>query len=376
MNTCPRCGAEMTLNAHSETSCPFCGYVAEEVSVAAQRKPEPVQNSDADGLKTKQKEDALLSQAEFLDGEGQYKLALMYKNGVGVPRSAENAVVLFYKSALNGNRDAMYAYGECLLEGDGVPKDVKKALYWFIQAAQLGHSAARNSLREFSDGELDVVPERRISAGSPSLEEVLERVRPYCVEITCFNDGKPVSQGSGCVIADGLILTNAHVVSVISDKKLNVFSDISINFDAKYDRRRYRAEVAALEPDEDVALCVFKGESPVIGGEPPSMVSAHGVGVGREVFTVGNGLGRGLGVSKGVISRDLETDAYGHSEVLRTDMSVNPGNSGGALFDFNGNILGMMTFVATQRDNSLAYGMSYAVTSDTVMKIIAHLAQS
>ena len=51
-------------------------------------------------------------------------------------------------------------------------------------------------------------------------------------------------------------------------------------------------------------------------------------------------------------------------------MSVNPGNSGGALFDMEGSILGIMTFVATQNDRSLAYGMSYAVTAGSVVDLL------
>ena len=203
-----------------------------------------------------------------------------------------------------------------------------------------------------------------------SFEQVVSKVRPFCVEFTCFSDGIPVSQGSGCVLDGGIILTNAHVISDLNKTPRAPFDMIFVNFDEKFDSGKYLVEAMIVDFDEDIALCAFAGGEPRLPAGAPQLNPEADIVPGKEVFTVGNGLGRGLGVSRGVISRDVERNAYGHREVIRTDMSVNPGNSGGALFDMEGSILGIMTFVATQNDRSLAYGMSYAVTAGSVVDLL------
>ena len=356
---CPECGAPMDGRV-----CAFCGCRAEERARTAEE--ENVQTAGCGA-------DFLIDKADFLDAETQAKLGLMYLNGMGVAKNPGKAAELFYKAALGGSKEGMFRYAEALKNGAGVDCDEKRALGFYVQAARMGHPAARNVLRERTDGELDVVPDERVGVAAKSeFEAVVNRVRPFCVEFTCFEGKTPRSQGSGCVLSGGLVLTNAHVISSIEGGTARPYDGLYVNFDEKYDKARYSVKPIGLDVNEDVALCAFDGEAPLIAGEPPKLAAGAELTVGKEVFTIGNGLGRGLGLSKGVISRDVERNAYGHSEVVRTDMSVNPGNSGGALFDMDGDILGIMTFVATQRDNSLAYGMSYAVTSDAIVRLLKH----
>lgn len=357
---CPQCGAPMEGNR-----CDFCGYV-ETAAPAAPAAPAAA-SGQAPAAATPKKADFLFDKADFLDAAGQVKLGLMYLNGVGVEKDAAAAADLFRKAADGGDRDGMFRYAEALESGAGVPQDRDRARRYFVEAGRLGHPGARTRLKDYTDAELGVVPEKQAVG---SFEQVVSKVRPFCVEFTCFSDGIPVSQGSGCVLDGGIILTNAHVISDLNKTPRAPFDMIFVNFDEKFDSGKYLVEAMIVDFDEDIALCAFAGGEPRLPAGAPQLNPEADIVPGKEVFTVGNGLGRGLGVSRGVISRDVERNAYGHREVIRTDMSVNPGNSGGALFDMEGSILGIMTFVATQNDRSLAYGMSYAVTAGSVVDLL------
>lgn len=358
---CPQCGAPM-----EGKRCDFCGYV--ETAPAASSAPPARAEAGAAEAGGAKKADFLFDKADFLDAAGQVKLGLMYLNGVGVERNEAAAADLFRKAADGGDRDGMFRYAEALEKGAGVERDADKARRYFVEAGRMGHAGARARLKDYTDAELGVVPEKQ-AAGS--FEQVVGKVRPFCVEFTCFSGGIPVSQGSGCVLDGGVILTNAHVIGDMNAGK--PFDMLIVNFDEKFDKGRYPVTARVVDFDEDIALCVFLGEEPKLPDGAPELNPEADIVPGKEIFTVGNGLGRGLGVSRGVISRDIERNAYGHREVIRTDMSVNPGNSGGALFDMNGDVLGIMTFVATQNDRSLAYGMSYAVTAGSVVDLLERM---
>lgn len=366
--TCPACGAPIDGN-----KCEFCGWVYSAKQESNQG--EAVENKEI----TTPLDDMLSDKFDFLAPDGQLKLGFAYLNGVGVPKNEEKAVELFAKSALGGNVEGIFQYAEALNSGRGIKQDKKVAVLYYIQAANMGHIGARMRLGEFSDAALNMVSDDKVIAqtgASGGFENLVSRIRPFCVEFTCCNGNVPASQGSGCVIADGkIVITNAHVVMDVQSKELKVFDNIYISFESKYDKKRYQVEVVVVEPKEDIALCVFKNDMPNLLGVSPKLVKDYGYCVGKEVFTIGNGLGRGLGLSRGVISKDLEKNCYGYREVIRTDMSINPGNSGGALFDLNGNIIGMMTFVAKQRNNELAYGMSYAITSNTIIELIRQISE-
>lgn len=368
INNCPQCGAPLEDNI-----CAFCGcVVTSDLSAQDQNLKSEVESQSTTPL-----EDIISNKADFLTPQGQLKLGFAYLNGVGVTKDEVKATELFCKAALGGNKEGLFQYAESLNVGRGIEQDKKTAILYYIQAGNMGHIGARLRLNEFSSSALYDATDDSVIKQTMSLsafEQVVSKIRPFCVEFICCNGNIPASQGSGCVLADGkFIITNAHVVMDKRSKGIKTYDNIYVNFDPKYDDKRYSVEVVALEPHEDIALCIFKEDLPHLTCKCPVLVEGYDYCVGKEVFTIGNGLGRGLGLSKGVISKDLEKNSYGYKEVVRTDMSINPGNSGGALFDMEGNIIGMMTFVAKQRNDDLAYGMSYAVTSNTIIEFLKQI---
>ena len=134
--------------------------------------------------------------------------------------------------------------------------------------------------------------------------------------------------GSGFVIsADGLIVTNNHVIAGADEVKIT-FGD----------GEEYQATVIGADPLTDIALLDIDGEDhPFV-----TFGSSEDMRVGEDVVAIGNPFGIGATVTTGIVSakdRDLRSgpfDAY-----IQTDAAINRGNSGGPLFDENGNVIGV-----------------------------------
>lgn len=165
------------------------------------------------------------------------------------------------------------------------------------------------------------------------------------------NDQQPqpnvqeVGAGSGFLVsADGLILTNKHVVSDTTASYTVITSD----------GKKYDAQVLARDPVNDLAIVKIK-----ISGAPfLKMADSSTLQVGQRVIAIGNSLGQYQNtVTSGIISgvgRSISagTDMGGNGEqlsnVIQTDAAINPGNSGGPLLNIEGQVIGMNTAIDEQ----------------------------
>src|SRR3569833_680923 len=148
--------------------------------------------------------------------------------------------------------------------------------------------------------------------------------------------GIPVrGQVSGFIVGkDGIILTNAHVVRDASEVtvKLN-------------DRREYKAKVLGSDQSTDVAVLKINAKDlPVVALGNPTRL-----GVGDYVLALGSPFGFELSATSGIVSakgRSLPGDSY--VPFIQTDVAVNPGNSGGPLFNANGEVVGINSQIYSQ----------------------------
>jgi len=160
--------------------------------------------------------------------------------------------------------------------------------------------------------------------------------------------------GSGFIVSpDGYILTNAHVVDGAKEVQVKLT-----------DRREFTAKVVGTDPKSDVALVKIDATGlPVVHiGE-----SKH-IKVGQWVAAVGSPFGFENTVTAGIVSatsRALPGDSY--VPFIQTDVAVNPGNSGGPLFDVNGNVIGINSQIYSQSGGYM--GLSFAIPIDVAMHV-------
>jgi serine protease Do len=160
--------------------------------------------------------------------------------------------------------------------------------------------------------------------------------------------------GSGFIVsADGFILTNAHVV------------DGAKTVDVKLtDRREFVAKVVGSDAKSDVALIKIDARDlPVV-----KIGHASDVKVGQWVVAMGSPFGFENSVTAGIVSaksRSLPGDGY--VPFIQTDVAVNPGNSGGPLFDLDGNVVGINSQIYSQTGGYM--GLSFAIPIDVAMHV-------
>lgn len=219
----------------------------------------------------------------------------------------------------------------------------------------------------------------------PNFVDAVERARPAVVHIKStiapatsrkgspydffnpFNSpyGGGVATGSGVIIsANGYIATNNHVVN--NAKTLTI---------TLTDNRSFTAEVIGTDPNTDLALLKVNAENlPYV-----DMGNSDEVRIGEWVVAIGNPLELTSTVTAGIVSargrdlRLLNDQQYRIESFIQTDAAVNPGNSGGALVDVNGKLVGINTAIASQ--TGLYQGYSFAVPSAIVKKVMDDLLQ-
>jgi S1-C subfamily serine protease len=202
--------------------------------------------------------------------------------------------------------------------------------------------------------------EEPLDAYSRAVIEAAERVSPSVAAVEVLRGGRPRGSGSAVAITpDGFLLTSAHVVAG-GDRVRATFDD----------GRMLGAEIRGRDPLSDLAvLRTHDGEL-----ASADLGDASRLRVGQLVVAIGNPHGFGGSVTAGVVSalgRSLPTRAGATmrvvDDVIQTDAALNPGNSGGALCDSRGRVVGINTAVA-------GIGLGLAVPVNTVTReIVASL---
>lgn len=178
-----------------------------------------------------------------------------------------------------------------------------------------------------------------------------------------------MATGSGVIVSkDGYVVTNNHVVENASEIEV-----------VMQNNKSYKAKVIGRDPDTDIALLKLDGDNfPSI-----TFANSDSVLVGEWVLAVGNPFNLASTVTAGIVSakgRNLNMIGDGEQKTstaiesfIQTDAAVNPGNSGGALVNVNGQLVGINTAIASPTGSYAGY--SFAVPSNIVNKVILDLKQ-
>ncbi|AZL61256.1 Do family serine endopeptidase [Tabrizicola piscis] len=166
--------------------------------------------------------------------------------------------------------------------------------------------------------------------------------------------------GSGFVISeDGFIVTNNHVIEGADEITIEFFSG-----------KKLPAKLIGTDPKTDIA--VLKVEA----GEPLPFVTFGNsdlMRVGDWVMAMGNPLGQGFSVSAGIVSARGRELSGSYDDYLQTDAAINRGNSGGPLFNMDGQVIGVNTAILSPTGGSIGIGFSMA--SNVVTKVVDQLKQ-
>ena len=173
--------------------------------------------------------------------------------------------------------------------------------------------------------------------------------------------GMPQSTlGSGVIVsADGVVVTNAHVLKVADTAEISL---------VLADRREFNAKILLQDEKSDLAVLRIEGSS----GPFPYLefADSDAIEVGDMVLAIGNPFGVGQTVTSGIISalgrtRVTRSDAQAF---IQTDAAINPGNSGGALVDMAGRVVGINTAIYSRTGGSL--GIGFAIPSNLVKLVV------
>ena len=179
-----------------------------------------------------------------------------------------------------------------------------------------------------------------------------------------FNQGlaensQVTSLGSGFIISpDGVVVTNNHVISEADTIEVILQND-----------QHYPASVVGRDPATDIAVLRVHARGPLPFVRFANSDSAR---VGDLVLAIGNPFGLGGSLSVGVVSaRNRNLDAGRYDDFIQTDAAINRGNSGGPLFNVNGDVIGMNTAILSPSGGSV--GIGFATPTSIVQPVVAQI---
>jgi S1-C subfamily serine protease len=198
-----------------------------------------------------------------------------------------------------------------------------------------------------------------LDAYSNAIISVVERVSPAVVAIDCRKlAGQPIGQGSGFIFSsDGYIVTNEHVIHEAEQIRVKMT-----------DGRTLNAQLIGADPATDCAVLRVNAE--MLPSIP--LGDSRSLKVGQVGIAIGNPLGFSSSVSTGVISalgRSLRSQSGRLIDnIIQSDISLNPGNSGGPLVTTKGKVVGVNTAIVQG-----AQGISFSIPMKTIEWVVSQI---
>ena len=166
------------------------------------------------------------------------------------------------------------------------------------------------------------------------------------------------------------MVTNAHVVTYTRLGAVNTFEEYSFRF--SYEDEYRAAELIKYDSDKDIALLKI---SDTTGLALTSIKTADSEAVlaGDKVYAVGNAANYGIGIFEGIVSiplLNIEADGLTRA-VIQCDLTIAAGNSGGALLNDRGELIGLTTFRTRDNSGNVIYGIVYSIPINTVLEYVS-----
>ena len=249
------------------------------------------------------------------------------------------------------------------ISGDGMPDDWNDYLDNYYQVTESKDA-------EIKLPRAELVPDFKVAISSNrgkelSLQELYDQCSKSIVAIKGYQDGVDgYYWGSGIIVSeDGLILTNTHVIENCDTASVTLFDNSS-----------YDAALVGADSTSDIAVLRIEAT----GLTPASFGDSAELAIGDQVAAIGNPLGETfrMTLTDGIISAiDRGISYNGHSmTLLQTNTAINEGNSGGALFNMYGQVIGVTNMKMMSSYSSIE-GIGFAIPSSTIAAVADSLMQ-
>ena len=305
------------------------------------------------------KDSIYIKSAALIADDTLFNVAMCKLNGIGMEKNEEEATELLKILASRGFVPAikpLVDYYRRIGENELADK-------WLVLGKDNGDIASkidyylRNEVKEdnLRNDSLIFNPSNNNSnqtrTNTNSIEEVVKKALPHVVMIYAPSDRPGFkSTGSGFILDGGIVITNEHVVGKNPH-------NVTCVFEPSIDNNEYNLIPIAISDKYDLAILVFEGRMREKMENMEHLKLRTGdLNFAEQVITIGSPLGLGLSVSHGIVSNPKCTSTQGGwPYVIQSDMSINHGNSGGALLDMNGNVVGVSTFIMKQGNGGLSF---------------------
>lgn len=198
-----------------------------------------------------------------------------------------------------------------------------------------------------------------------SAKEIINESRNSIVELKSQTGDDLINYGSAIfILDDGTLVSNAHLVSYKQNEKYIEYESFQIRFAFENDYR----DVSLIKYDlnKDIAFLKLNDISNVTFKkiETESKIEA-----GNKVFAVGNALNHGLSITQGIVSLISVNISYEDNirNVIQCDLQISEGNSGGALLNEKGKLIGITTFRLKDDFGNIIYGLAFSIPINEVI---------
>lgn len=188
------------------------------------------------------------------------------------------------------------------------------------------------------------------------------------VEVKAVTDSVGESYGTGVIYdSSGLLITNSHVISYTSLGETKTFDEYEIRFATKEDYQ----SATLIKYDVEIDLAILKINDESVKYDSVEF-SNKNYSYGDKVYAIGNTSNYGIGISEGIISVPEVNIKYDNISrlVIQSNIDISSGNSGGALLNDKGQLIGITTFRTKDNQGNVNYGFAYSIPLKTIKQII------
>jgi S1-C subfamily serine protease len=199
-----------------------------------------------------------------------------------------------------------------------------------------------------------------------SITEIYNNTINSVVELKSYNNDEEVSYGTAVCIKDSnTFLTNAHLIEYTVGGSTSQFQFFGIRFAT--DNDYISVSLSSIDTEKDLALLTCSTNT---NATPIKMTENYNVG--DDVYALGNAQNYGISISQGIVSQKLVSVVLSEQTInaIQCDLNITDGNSGGALINSYGELIGITTFRMKDSSAKVIYGIAFSIPVTTIEAFI------